>query len=439
MSFNLFESAKEMFSGSLMQSASSMLGESQHTTQKAMDGIIPTMIGSLIGKSESHEGANQLFSLIQDTRNEDVGPGNISSLLGDSSGLLSKGTGLLSSLFGNKTDGVANAISQFSGVKQNSALTLLSLAAPAILGFLGKKIKSEGLGTGGLATLLSSQSGLLSKYMPAGLGSILGTLGIGNVFNSFAASSPKPQVVKPSYDPPPTVQSKYDEPSGGGRKWLWPLLLLAGAALVWYLFGMKGCNQESATAVTTDTLSPVETTVVEIPSEAKGTVDSVSGDYVYNLGKMVSFDLPNGVGKLEVGENSTEARLINFLNDNNATIDTAKGNWFEFTNVKFKTGSSSITDESMTQLKNLVLISKAYPAAQFRIGGYTDNTGNAASNISLSQKRAEIVLATLSKLGIAKASLAGAKGYGPEFPVGDNNTAEGRAMNRRVAVNVKAK
>jgi K(+)-stimulated pyrophosphate-energized sodium pump len=120
-------------------------------------------------------------------------------------------------------------------------------------------------------------------------------------------------------------------------------------------------------------------------------------------------------------------------------IDTVKGNWFEFTNVRFNTGGSEITETSMDQLKNLVTISKAYPTAQFKIGGYTDNTGNAAANVTLSQKRAEAVAAMLKKLGIAGKAIESAKGYGQEWPLADNATPEGRAQNRRVAVNVKSR
>lgn len=130
---------------------------------------------------------------------------------------------------------------------------------------------------------------------------------------------------------------------------------------------------------------------------------------------------------------------MQFLNDKTAAIDTVKGNWFEFTNVHFKTGGAELTGESMEQLKNMVAIAKAYPTAQFKFGGYTDSTGDAAKNILLSQKRADAVVAMVKKMGAPEASVTGAKGYGKEWPIGDNKTAEGRALNRRVAVNVKAK
>jgi len=90
-------------------------------------------------------------------------------------------------------------------------------------------------------------------------------------------------------------------------------------------------------------------------------------------------------------------------------------------------------------LKNLVAIIKAFPHATFKVGGYTDNTGDAAANLSLSQKRADAVAAAILKQGANKAQISKAEGYGQEHPVGDNSTADGRAMNRRVSVRVKSK
>jgi OmpA-OmpF porin, OOP family len=174
-------------------------------------------------------------------------------------------------------------------------------------------------------------------------------------------------------------------------------------------------------------------------STTAGKVDAATGDFIYELGKMVTIDLPNGAGKLEVGENSTENKLFKFLSDKTSTLDTVKGNWYELTNVKFKTGGSVIDSSSLVQIKNIGAICKAFPAVQFKVGGYTDNSGDTAKNIALSQKRADAVLAEFKKQGVTAAAFTGAKGYGPEHPIGDNATAEGKAMNRRVAVNVKAK
>ncbi len=182
-----------------------------------------------------------------------------------------------------------------------------------------------------------------------------------------------------------------------------------------------------------------ETAARHAGTVATGKVDATTGDFIYDLGKIVAIDLPNGAGKLEVGENSTENKLYHFLSDKSASLDTVKGNWYELTNVKFKTGGAVIDSSSLIQIKNIAAICKAFPAAQFKVGGYTDNSGDTAKNVALSQKRADVVLGELKKAGVSPAAFISAKGYGPEHPLGDNATAEGKAMNRRVAVNVKAK
>jgi outer membrane protein OmpA-like peptidoglycan-associated protein len=65
------------------------------------------------------------------------------------------------------------------------------------------------------------------------------------------------------------------------------------------------------------------------------------------------------------------------------------------------------------------------------VGGHTDSTGSRATNTRLSQARAESVMAYLVSKGVAAGQLA-AKGFGPDEPVADNATREGRAQNRRV-------
>ncbi|PZP41398.1 MAG: hypothetical protein DI598_18280, partial [Pseudopedobacter saltans] len=107
--------------------------------------------------------------------------------------------------------------------------------------------------------------------------------------------------------------------------------------------------------------------------QPKGSLDS-AGNFIYDEGTLTALVL--GKDTLHVGEFSTEYKLYNFLSDTTATLDTVAGNWFDFTNVRFNTGSSVITDSSYNQLNNLVTIIKFFPKAQFKIGGYTDNTGD---------------------------------------------------------------
>jgi OmpA-OmpF porin, OOP family len=435
MSFNLIDSAKSLFTTEMVSKASSYLGESESGVAKAISGILPSVLGGLVNKASDNDGAHVVAKMAQESYSSGIG-GGLENFLGkDGGGLLNKGAGLLGGLFGGKIDSLITLISNFAGVKPTSVSSLMSMAAPAVLGMIGKHASTNNMGASGIASLLNSQKDNITSAMPGGLNfsSVLSGFG-GN-----AASTAKEAVNNAT-----NYANQTTEKASGTMKFLLPLLLLAGAAiLAWYLFG-KGCNNE-VNAVTNGADSLIVKTE-EVAGDMKdavvsglGTLDTLTGDFNYNLGKNVTIDLPKGAGKLEVGENSTENKLYQFLSDPNAVLDTVKGNWFEFTNVRFKTGGSEITAESMAQIKNMVAITKGYPTAQFKLGGYTDNTGSSAGNISLSQKRAEAVAAILKKLGAGEKSIKSAKGYGPEWPIADNTTPEGRAQNRRVAVNVKAK
>ncbi|MFT3845429.1 MAG: OmpA family protein [Lacibacter sp.] len=431
MSFNLLDSVKGLFTNELIGKAASMLGENEGGVSKALGGVVPTVLSGLLSKAtSSNEGASGIFSLAQEAAGSGI-LGNLGGLLGgnDAGGNLGGVLKMASGLFGDKLGGIGKLISGFAGIKESSASSLLSMAAPAVLGFLGKHAADNNLNAGGLTSLLSSQKDNIMSAIPAGLN--LSSLGLGNIGDKVKS------VVSNTGSAAEKTVDYAAEKASGGMKWLMPLLLLLAAALLLWYF-MKGCGGEKTMPGGSDTV--VTNTVNEVKDMATtvmGKLDSVTGDFVYDAGKMLDIDLPGGV-KLNVGENSTEYKLWKFLSGSDA-VDTVKGNWFDFTNVRFKTGSSTITDESMAQLKNMVAIAKAYPTAQFKIGGYTDNTGDSLANVKLSQKRAEAVSAELVKMGAAKASIVGAEGYGPQWPIGDNSTAEGRAQNRRVSVRVKSK
>ncbi len=428
--FNLVEMAKSYFNHDLVNKASANLGESEGGITKALAALVPSIIGGMADKASTPEGANAIAQMATAEHKDgilDVIGGFFHS--DNNSNLLSKGSGLISGLFGNggQSNMLTNLISSFAGVKASSAGSLLSLALPTILGLFGRHTAENNISASGISSVLADQKKLAMSALPAG-------------FSLSSLTGAAPSAIKQTVDTAHSTYQAAEEKAGGGMKWLLPLLLLAGIAVAaYYFYNNRGKEETKEVAVTTTDTSKINSTTTTTTTVTKGMLDTATGDFMYNAGDIVTLTLPNNGGELKVGRNSTEAQLIGFLNDKNAMIDTTKGNWYEFTDVHFKTASSDLTDASATQLKNLVMIAKAYPTAKFKFGGYTDNTGDAAKNVILSQKRADAVSAMVIKLGAAATSFAGAKGYGPEFPVGDNGTAEGKAMNRRVAVNVKAK
>ena len=433
MSFNLLDAAKGLFTSELVSKASSYLGESESGVTKALSGIVPIVLGGLADKTSTHEGAITVANAANDSNNAGF-MGNLGNFFNsdNNNGFLNRGSNLLGGLFGDaKSNIISTLISNFSGVKSSSSSALLSMAVPGILGLLGKHASSNNLNAGGIASLFSSQKNSISNAIPAGLN-------VSNVFSSFGNQSAA-KVEKAVHTASHYADEKTSN-STSGLKLLLPILLLCLlAAAIWY-FTKDGCNKKVDETVTVnDTTKSLVDKITTTTTTVIGKVDSLSGDFIYDLGESATIDLPNNAGQLVVGKNSTEYKLVQFLNDKNAVIDTAKGNWFEFTNVRFKTGGSELTEASVDQLKNLVTIAKAYPNAIFKFGGYTDNTGDKVANITLSQKRSDAVVAMVKKLGIATTAIDGSKGYGEEWPIADNTTAEGKAQNRRVAVNVKAK
>lgn len=115
-----------------------------------------------------------------------------------------------------------------------------------------------------------------------------------------------------------------------------------------------------------------------------------------------------------------------------ATVD-ARGCWV-IKNLKFESGKAEILSSSHKDLDEVVAVLKANPDLKLEIQGYTDNRGAAEFNRALSGKRANAVKDYMVSKGVNAGRLS-AKGYGIENPVATNDTAEGRAQNRRVELN----
>ncbi|GIM52593.1 potassium transporter [Capnocytophaga cynodegmi] len=163
------------------------------------------------------------------------------------------------------------------------------------------------------------------------------------------------------------------------------------------------------------------------------------GNYKYDVGEVSMLNLPDNNG-LQVGLNSSERKIVNLLLDENFDIERdAKQNWITLDRTYFKSGSDELTSDSDAQLMNIVTILKAFPKAGLRVGGYTDNSGDAQKNIELSKRRAESVKMKLVALGASESQLS-AEGYGDRHPVcPENDMPECRAKNRRVDVRLFAK
>jgi OmpA-OmpF porin, OOP family len=100
----------------------------------------------------------------------------------------------------------------------------------------------------------------------------------------------------------------------------------------------------------------------------------------------------------------------------------------------FPSGSSEIQSENFSLLDKIVTAIHIFPNPSVVVSGHTDAVGSNAVNQALSQKRAETVASFLEKVGGFDKTRLTAIGYGESRPVATNETAEGRASNRRIEV-----
>lgn len=104
-------------------------------------------------------------------------------------------------------------------------------------------------------------------------------------------------------------------------------------------------------------------------------------------------------------------------------------------NIFFDTDKYELKDKSKTELEKIIRFLNGNPGVRVEIGGHTDNVGGLAYNRQLSEKRAASVYQYLVSNNIRKERLV-LRGYGPDKPIGSNETEDGRQLNRRIEFKV---
>lgn len=384
---SLIETILGLAGPQIMNALSSRLGEPETAVKSGLQSAISAILGSLAGKTGNHGVMTQILELVTGSSSAGI-LNNLSSIAG---GAATGGIGDLAQKFlglaiGGETEqhAVAQSVAKASGLQPSSASGLLGVAAPLLIGFLGKKAASaDGLNLGSLAAMLAP-----------------------------AASAGH------------AAHAAAEEDEQKSSSLLFPMFLAVAAifGLLWWFTKGGGGHTEPVKAPT-----PVAEGAKTIPDTAKSLWAA--------LGDLFKRKLPNGV-EIDVPKLGVENRLIDFIEDASKPVD--KTTWFDFDRLLFDTAKATLRPESEAQLKAVSEILKAFPNVEVKVGGYTDNQGDKAANQKLSSDRAASVMGELVKLGIAATRLT-SEGYGEEHPVASNDNEEGRAKNRRVSLRVTKK
>ena len=475
MSVNILNLLKDQIGGQLAGSASKYLGESESSVSKALDGIFPSLLGSMVNNTSDEGMMGKLFDMAKGSNFDDIS--DVSSMFGGGGskalGAMNMGGTLLNLLMGNKTGAIIDLIAKFAGIKGSTTSSLLKLAAPFLLRTLSKQITGGGLNLGGFMDLLKGQKSHVASALPSGLGSLGFADGIKDVAGDAMDAGKKvvggavnvagdavdagKKVVGGAADLAGDVGGAAVKTGGSLLKYIIPAIL---ALLVLGFFGRKGCNTgidavdkmaektmdvtEGATKGAVGVAGDAVKGAADLAKDGAAIVTDAAGDAVDAAGNVVdaaadiakgAFSNVNEAGKkaldaVKFTAGSAGDQMTNFISNG------FKGdNKFIFKNLNFDTGSAKISGQTGTEVDNLAAIMNAYPDMKISVAGFTDNTGDEKKNQQLSLARADAVKARLMARKIAGQRVATA-GAGSLHPVADNGTAEGRAQNRRIEVSI---
>lgn len=403
MATSLLDGVLALVTPEMKQALASRLGESPTAIQSGLSTAAAATLGGLVSKAGDSGFLSQIIGMVSGSSGQNIlsSLSNLGSngLTGSMSDIASR---LLPMVFGGQQNQVTSLITQKSGISSSTATGLLQTAVPLILGFFAKMHAAGSLNAGSLAGMLTAEGPNLQKVLPAG-------------FLSGLSSS------VPSVSSKVVAAEHAVEERAKGMNWMAILGVLIALLVVWFVYRSLQC--------------PSTKPVADAASSGINAAGNTANAAWAALGSFFKTKLPDGT-ELNIPQYGVENKLIVYLQDSSKPVD--KDTWFDFDRLLFDTGSASLQPVSDEQLNNIAAILKAYPKVKIKIGGYTDNTGDQAANLKLSQDRASNVMAELVKLGVGTDRME-SQGYGEDHPVADNSTDEGRQKNRRISLRVTEK
>lgn len=186
---------------------SEKLGESDQSVTRGVQTSMAAVLGGLASHSENPGTLRRILDLAPAG---DLSWANAGKSIADpNSSLLTTGKHILSGLFGTQEGAVTAAIAAHAGLKSGVTSSLMAMAAPMVMSFLGRRVRDEGMTMGGLGNLLNREAPSIRAALPAGLGDMF--------WPRETATTTRPVV----------AQTVTREASTSSANWLLPLFLLA--------------------------------------------------------------------------------------------------------------------------------------------------------------------------------------------------------------------
>ncbi len=169
---SILEALTSQIGGAEMGQLASILGADKRQTQSAVPAALATLLGALGGNATNRKGADALHGALRKDHDGSL-LNDLGSFLGG--GQTSMGDAILGHVLGGRRQSVENELSKSTGLDGAAIARLLSMLAPMVLAYLGKKQRRDNLDAGGLADLLGHERRQIRRQPPQNLG-VLGAL-----------------------------------------------------------------------------------------------------------------------------------------------------------------------------------------------------------------------------------------------------------------------
>ncbi len=174
----------------LINGTSKQLGQGEKQTTSALSAALPLILGAMKNNASNSNGASGLLKALGNNNHSGGIMDNLGSILGGSGidqNVLDDGAGILGHIFGGKEENVASAVSKSSGMDLGSAMNILKVAAPLIMGYLGKETRKKNVSTqSGIGDMLGGLLGGNSNQTQNLVTSLLDADGDGSVIDDVA-------------------------------------------------------------------------------------------------------------------------------------------------------------------------------------------------------------------------------------------------------------
>ena len=472
---NIMERAHSALTGDAVRRLSSQIHETPTATERGLECAMPVSIAGLAMAASSERSAGELLSALRGGDYPHVGADDLSPMVSDPGAtkrLAESGEGLLSRIFGNKLDGIVDALAGQAGVSKASAIKLLGLSAPLVLGVVGKKAQAERLDANGLSRFLNDQSRAAADTLPESVSTALADARQAVPGRSLESQAER-QEWRPGEKRAMAEQARaraggvfgaakermesavadvreresipHERRPSRGLTWLLAAIVLVGVLALLVararrkpempipetnLPRLEAPRTPPVTAPTIperrEAVPPPAPPAAEVPpagkAEPEGTTAPPEGKLGEEQGQAPAEPEATEVEVLTVS--SGAGPLTTFLE---STAPPPKR--FVLEMIEFDTGSSSV--QSSDALDAVAGALKDHPGAKVRIDGYADRSGSSKANQKLSQERSKQVKKYLVDRGVATERIE-TTGQGEKQQAVGDQPAGARAKARRV-------